>query len=484
MSEAQPNVVEFSVSELSQAVKRAIEDGFGWVRVRGEVSGWRGPHSSGHAYFALKDAGAKIDAVIWRGSFQKLKFKPQEGLEVVATGRLTTFPGSSKYQIVVETLEPAGVGALMALLEERKKQLAAEGLFDGARKRPLPRLPKVVGVVTSPTGAVIRDILHRISDRFPVRVIVWPVRVQGETSAREVAEAIEGFGRLPADGSGPVPRPDVLIVARGGGSLEDLWSFNEEIVVRAAAASPIPLVSAIGHETDWTLIDLASDLRAPTPTGAAEMVVPVRGDLLDQIVGLGTRLGGAMRRSLEGRRSDLRSAGRALPSARSMIETTRQRLDIAGGRLARALDAATRVHATRFARVSGRLAPGLVTVRLGRERERVSLLAERSDRAIGLVLARRGDRLAGLAQVLGALSYRSVLARGFALVRDAAGRPLASATAAAAAADLVLEFADGRVAARAEAGVPPTSAPPTEPTRRTTKARRKDDPPASQGSLF
>ncbi|MCE1234807.1 MAG: exodeoxyribonuclease VII large subunit [Hyphomicrobiales bacterium] len=489
MSDAQPNVVEFSVSELSQAVKRAIEDGFGWVRVRGEVSGWRGAHSSGHAYFSLKDANAKIDAVIWRGSFLKLKFKPQEGLEVVATGRLTTFPGSSKYQIVIENLEPAGIGALMALLEERKKQLAAEGLFDPARKRTLPRLPKVVGVVTSPTGAVIRDILHRISDRFPVRVIVWPVRVQGETSAREVADAIEGFGALPADGSGPTPRPDVLIVARGGGSLEDLWSFNEEIVVRAAAASPIPLVSAIGHETDWTLIDLASDLRAPTPTGAAEMVVPVRADLLDQVESLGGRLGGAVRRSLEAKRAELRSAGRALPSARAMIETARQRLDIAGGRLGRALDAATRVHATRFARVSGRLSPGLVTQRIGREGERLRLLGDRADRAVRLVVQRRADRLAGLAQVLSALSYRSVLARGFALVRDPGGRALASAAAAAASGALVLEFADGRIAARTEAGdtpapTTPASTTPAEPNRRSAKPRRKADPPPSQGSLF
>jgi exodeoxyribonuclease VII large subunit len=488
LSEAQPNVVELSVSELSQAVKRAIEDGFGWVRVRGEISGWRGPHSSGHAYFSLKDAGAKIDAVIWRGAFLKLKTKPQEGLEVVATGRLTTFPGSSKYQIVIESLEPAGVGALMALLEERRKQLAAEGLFDASRKRPLPRLPKVVGVVTSPTGAVIRDILHRIADRFPVRVVVWPVRVQGETSAREVAEAIAGFSRLPADGSGPLPRPDVVVVARGGGSLEDLWSFNEEIVVRAAAASTIPLVAAIGHETDWTLIDLAADLRAPTPTGAAEMVVPVRADLLDQIDGLGARLSGAMRRTLEARRGDLRSAARALPSARSMIETARQRLDIAGGRLARALDAATRAHATRFARLAGRLAPGLVTHRLGREHERLARLAERSDRAIGLVLARRGDRLAGIAQVLAALSYRSVLARGFALVRDADGRMLTSAAAAAPGLGLAIEFSDGRIAARVEDGpagvAPATGADEPAPAAGRGRARRKTPSPPSQGSLF
>jgi len=484
LPEPTPNVVEFSVSELSLAVKRAIEDGFGWVRVRGEVSGFRGVHSSGHAYFSLKDAAAKIDAVIWRGSFSKLKFKPQEGLEVVATGRLTTFPGSSKYQIVIEALEPAGVGALMALLEERKKQLTAEGLFDAARKMGLPRLPKVVGVVTSPTGAVIRDILHRLADRFPVRVIVWPVRVQGETSAREVAEAIAGFDAIPARGLAGVPRPDVLIVARGGGSLEDLWSFNEEIVVRAAAACSIPLVSAIGHETDWTLLDLVADLRAPTPTGAAEMVVPVRADLLDQVEGLGLRLSGAVRRGLEARRGDLRSAARALPSARSMIETARQRLDIASGRLARALDAATRVHATRFARISGRLSPALVTARTARERERIGQLGDRLDRATRTGLARRGDRLAGLAQVLAALSYRSVLARGFALVRDGDGRPVASARAVASGQALAIEFADGLIDAVAGDRPAEPAVPPKSPPARGAKTKRRAEPPASQGSLF
>ena len=259
MAEPAANIVEYTVSEISAAVKRTVEDAFGYVRVRGEISGYRGPHSSGHAYFTLKDDKARIEAVIWRTAFSRLRFKPEEGLEVIATGKLTTFPGSSKYQIVIEALEPAGVGALMALLEERRKKLAAEGLFDEARKRPLPYLPRVIGVVTSPTGAVIRDILHRLGDRFPVRVLVWPVRVQGETSAAEVAAAIDGFNAI--DGRGAIPRPDILIVARGGGSLEDLWSFNEEIVVRAASASSIPLISAVGHETDWTLIDHAADRR-------------------------------------------------------------------------------------------------------------------------------------------------------------------------------------------------------------------------------
>src|SRR5207244_586359 len=255
------NIPEWTVSELSAAVKKTVEDAFGYVRVRGEISGFRGAHSSGHCYFALKDEGAKIDAVIWRSALARMRIKPEEGLEVLVTGRLTTYPGKSTYQIVIETLAPAGIGALMALVEERKKKLAAEGLFEAARKQLLPFLPERIGVVTSPTGAVIRDILHRLADRFPRHVIVWPVRVQGDGCAEEVAAAIHGFNALPIDG--PMRRPDLLIVARGGGSLEDLWSFNEEIVVRAAAASIIPLIAAVGHETDVTLISFAADARAP-----------------------------------------------------------------------------------------------------------------------------------------------------------------------------------------------------------------------------
>ena len=286
-TEALINAPEFTVSELSSALRRTVEDAYGHVRVRGEISGFRGPHSSGHCYFALKDDGAKIEAVIWKSAHYRMRFKPQEGLEVIATGKLTTYPGSSKYQIVIEALEPAGIGALMALMEERKKKLAAEGLFDEARKQLLPWLPEVIGVVTSPTGAVIRDILHRLEDRFPRRVLVWPVKVQGEGSAEQIAAAIRGFNALPQ--AGRIPRPDLLIVARGGGSLEDLWSFNEEIVVRAAAQSMIPLISAVGHETDVTLIDFAADKRAPTPTAAAEMAVPVRAELYVEVAALARR---------------------------------------------------------------------------------------------------------------------------------------------------------------------------------------------------
>src|SRR5271166_2451272 len=348
------NAFEFTVSELSGALKRAIEDRFGYVRVRGEISGYRGPHSSGHAYFSLKDANARLDAVIWRSAFQRLRVKPEEGLEVVATGKLTTFPGKSSYQIVIEALELAGVGALMALLEARRKKLAEEGLFDAARKRKVPFLPIVVGVVTSPTGAVIRDILHRLADRFPVRVVVWPVRVQGETSAAEVAAAIDGFNALAVGGS--APRPDVLIVARGGGSLEDLWGFNEEIVVRAAAKSAIPVIAAVGHETDWTLIDHAADLRAPTPTAAAEFAVPVRSELIASVAELEARKRGAILRLAERRRAELRSVARALPGGEALVEALRQRLDRAGDTLAARTRAALDSLALRLAGVARGLA--------------------------------------------------------------------------------------------------------------------------------
>src|SRR5574338_1320810 len=284
---ARNNAVEWSVSELSAALRRTVEDAYGYVRVRGEVSGFKGASPSGHVYFRLKDDKAVLEAVIWKGTFGRMRVKPEEGLDVIVSGKLTTFAGSSKYQIVIDSLEPAGIGALMKLLEERKKKLAAEGLFDDARKQLLPFLPKVIGVVTSPTGAVIRDILHRLEDRFPRRVLVWPVKVQGEGSAEQVAAAIRGFNALPEGGK--IPRPDVLIVARGGGSLEDLWSFNEEIVVRAAANSMIPLISAVGHETDVTLIDFAADKRAPTPTAAAEMAVPVRAELFVEVTGFARR---------------------------------------------------------------------------------------------------------------------------------------------------------------------------------------------------
>src|SRR5947199_6921613 len=331
MNEPRVNIPEWTVSELSAALKKTVEDAYGFVRVRGEITGFRGPHSSGHCYFALKDEGAKIDAVIWRSALARMRIKPEEGLEVLVTGRLTTYPGKSTYQIVIETLAPAGIGALMALVEERKKKLAAEGLFEAARKQLLPFLPERIGVVTSPTGAVIRDILHRLADRFPRHVIVWPVRVQGEGSAEEVACAIHGFNALAI--AGAIRRPDLVIVARGGGSIEDLWSFNEEIVIRAAAASVIPLISAVGHETDITLIDFAADMRAPTPTAAAEMAVPVRAELLVRLDSLARRSLACWQRCQEARRTELRAAIRALPNAEELFSLPRQRLDHAAARL-------------------------------------------------------------------------------------------------------------------------------------------------------
>src|SRR5450830_1306673 len=311
------NVVEWSVSELSAALRRTVEDAYGFVRVRGEVSGFKGPSPSGHCYFRLKDDKAVLEGVIWKGVYGRMRVKPEEGLDVIVSGKLTTFAGSSKYQLVIDTLEPAGVGALMKLLEERKKKLAAEGLFDEARKQLLPYLPEVIGVVTSPTGAVIRDILHRLEDRFPRHVLVWPVRVQGEGSAEQIAAAIHGFNAL--EEGGKIPRPDLLIVARGGGSLEDLWSFNEEIVVRAAAESMIPLISAVGHETDITLIDFVSDKRAPTPTAAAEMAVPVRAELFVEITGFARRAMLCWQREQDHRRNELRGLVRALPSAGDVL---------------------------------------------------------------------------------------------------------------------------------------------------------------------
>src|ERR1700742_359610 len=388
------NAPEFTVSELSSALKRTVEDRFGFVRVRGEISGFRGPHSSGHCYFALKDENAKIEAVVWKFVHARMRFKPQEGLEVIATGKLTTYPNSSKYQIVIDALEPAGVGALMALMEERKKKLAAEGLFDEKRKQLLPWLPEVIGVVTSPTGAVIRDILHRLEDRFPRHVLVWPVRVQGEGSAEQVAAAIRGFNALPEGGK--IPRPDVLIVARGGGSLEDLWSFNEEIVVRAAAESVIPLISAVGHETDVTLIDFASDKRAPTPTAAAEMAVPVRSELLVEVATLGRRAMMCWQRGQESRRSELRAAARALPGLGELLAIPRQRLDGAAGAPPPALRANTHAHYRRFAGTSARLTIGVLRGQVAQAQHRLTVAGERTTHSTRTLLRNRRDRFAGL----------------------------------------------------------------------------------------
>ena len=470
---APSNALEVSVSELSQSLKRTVEDTFGYVRVRGEICGYRGPHASGHAYFGLKDEGARIDAVVWRGTFGKLKFKPEEGMEVIATGRLTTYPNKSAYQIVVDALEPAGVGALLARLEERRIRLAAEGLFDEARKRPLPFLPEVVGVVTSPTGAVIRDILHRLSDRFPRRVLVWPVRVQGETAAAEVAAAIRGFNALSPGGA--IPRPDVLIVARGGGSLEDLWGFNEEAVVRAAFESAIPLISAVGHETDTTLIDFASDRRAPTPTAAAEIAVPVRADLVAAVDDRGARLRGGVLRTIESRRSELRSAARALPGLDALIQVPRQRLDHAAARLAPALATNAARHRARLAAAGARLSPLVLGRRIAVDGERAANFRARLERGFRALVERRRDRLDAVWKLTRSLSHKGVLDRGYALVTDAAGGVVRRAAELADGQPVTLLFADG--AAEATAG----SADDRTPERKS--ARRKPGP-AGQDDLF
>ncbi len=439
------NLGEFTVSEISQALKRTIEDRFGFVRVRGEISGYKGPHSSGHCYFSLKDESAKIDAVIWRGTFNRLRGKLQEGLEVIASGKITSYPGKSSYQIIIENVEPAGVGALMALLEERRKKLAAEGLFDAARKKPLPFLPEVIGVVTSPTGAVIRDILHRLNDRFPRHVIVWPVHVQGETAAGEVVAAINGFNAM-------AKKPDLLIVARGGGSLEDLWPFNDETIVRAVAASTIPVISAIGHETDTTLIDHAADWRAPTPTAAAERAVPVRADLLAEMSSLEARVRRAIARVLQERKLRLQSASRALPKPDDMLAFARQRFDGAASRLPGSLRANLQRHDVSLARVTGRLSARPLRERIVERRRKISDLTQRSRRALLQLFSRRRDRFVAEAKLLQSMGYKSVLARGFAVVRDDGGRMLHSAASVKPAAKLSIEFADGKVAAKAEGG--------------------------------
>ena len=458
-----------TVGELSQALKRVVEGEFAWVSVRGEVSGFKRA-ASGHLYFALKDAEAVLDAVCWRGVAGRLGIRPEDGLEVVATGKISTYPGRSRYQIVVERLELSGAGALLALLEARKKALAEEGLFDEARKRDLPYLPQTIGVVTSPTGAVIRDILHRIGDRFPRRVLVWPVKVQGAGAAEEVAAAIAGFNRLEADAA--VPRPDVLIVARGGGSLEDLWAFNEEVVVRAAAASGIPLISAVGHETDVTLIDLAADRRAPTPTAAAEMAVPVRADLMERTHTLEHRLGASFRRLIAERRARVDGLGRGLPAARDRLITASQRLDDWSERLGRGVRG--RLGAERRAlgrlrplrprqllalkrqqlgHVAGPLSAARLAKRIDLARAASERLAQGLGRAGRAALGERAARVETAARLLESYSYRGVLARGFAVVRDQRERPVTSAAAVKPGAALALEFHDGRAAARA-AGKP------------------------------
>ncbi|MEM9277179.1 MAG: exodeoxyribonuclease VII large subunit [Pseudomonadota bacterium] len=466
------NLTEYTVTEISASLKKTVEERFGYVRVRGEITGYRGPHSSGHCYFALKDDRARIESVIWKGSFNRLKHKPEEGLEVIASGKLTTYPGSSKYQIVIDNLEPAGAGALMALLEERKKKLEAEGLFDPERKQLLPYMPQKIGVITSPTGAVIRDILHRISDRFPLHITVWPVRVQGETTGTEVSNAISGFNAMPE-----AERPDLLIVARGGGSIEDLWGFNDEIVVRAAANSDIPLVSAVGHETDWTLIDLVADVRAPTPTGAAELAVPVKAELDATIASYKARLQSALARQLEKARNGLLAATRGLATPDNLLALPRRRLDEASGRLGRGLDMAARTKRTAYERIASRLSHRGLEVSIARNNEKLETLGHRADSAFTNYVVTTRNRVDQAERLLGSLSYKAVLERGYAVVRNAEGQPVNSAKAVKAGEAFAVELRDGEIAAIASGGGDKPAS-----TSRPQKQRKTGS--ADQGSLF
>jgi exodeoxyribonuclease VII large subunit len=474
------NVPEFTVSELSGALKRQLEGAFPRVRVRGEISQPSFPRS-GHCYFRLKDADAVLDAVCWRLTLPRLGLKVEEGMEVIATGKITTYPGSSRYQIIIDRLELAGEGALLKLLEDRRKKLSAEGLFDADRKRPLPFLPDVVGVVTSPSGAVIRDILHRLADRFPRRVLVWPVAVQGERAAGEVAAAIAGFNRLSPEGR--VPRPDVLIVARGGGSLEDLWAFNEEVVVRAAAASTIPLISAVGHETDTTLIDFAADRRAPTPTAAAEMAVPVRADLVAEVLDYTKRLVGGMTRLLRESAVELAGLGRGLGDPRQMIDERQQRLDIAGERLAlgprRVLEVKGQLIAAeaRALKAAGERYKSEIRQRVERTAERLEQFTDRLRRAAAELLARGGERIDQLGKLLESYSFHSVLSRGFAVVRDQDGHPVLAAAGTAAGESISIEFRDGRIAAKVTEGTGMMPKPAAGP-------RKREGGGGNQGSLL
>jgi exodeoxyribonuclease VII large subunit len=463
------NIHEFTVSELSFALKRQIEESFGHVRVRGEVGRVSRP-GSGHVYLDLKDEKAVLGAVIWKGTAAGLRIKPEQGLEVIATGRLTTFPGQSKYQLVIEHLEPAGIGALMALLEERRKALAAEGLFDEARKKKLPFLPEVIGVVTSPSGAVIRDILHRLADRFPRHVIVWPALVQGERAAGEVAAAIQGFNALPE--TGPLRRPDLLIVARGGGSLEDLWPFNEEMVVRAAAASRIPLISAVGHETDTTLIDFAADRRAPTPSAAAEMAVPVRAELLALLQDRGGRLIHGQSRLLAEGRTRLMGLARALPRPLDLLALSRQRFDGSAERLPRALLEAMSRRALALSGLAAALRPRALLQDALRHGARLRELQERAEAGARRHATNAGRALDSVAKLLRSLSYETVLVRGFALVHRADGGGLVMRRAEAAPGlPVSIQFADGQApAVMGGPGAPPAAKP-----------KRKKTP---QGELF
>ncbi len=467
------NAQPLSVSELSSALKRSVEDRFGYVRVRGELSGYKRA-ASGHLYFALKDDNALLDGVMWKGSAGRLAFAPEDGLEVVVTGKLTTYPGRSKYQIVADTLELAGEGALMALFEKLKARLSAEGLFDPARKRPIPHLPQVIGIVTSPTGAVIRDILHRLADRFPSHVIVWPVLVQGESAASQIAHAVRGFSALPLVGK--IARPDVLIVARGGGSVEDLWSFNDEAVVRAVAECSIPVISAVGHETDTTLCDFAADLRAPTPTAAAEMAVPVRADLLQKIGQNTLRIDGALRRKLGQASERLEAQRRLLPRLEELTAPHQQRTDDISERLVRGLERRVTTAELSFVGSANAINPRLLmrlvgekTNQLGKARLSAAPIVRRIDQY--------QQRINTLSRLSDSLHPEAPLKRGFARVTGADGKTVMTMKAAKAVGNVSLRFADGAVSAVIDGtDISKSNAAP--------KPKMPTTPKTNQGNLF
>ena len=490
LPDPQSNQTEFTVSELSSALKRTVEDSYGYVRVRGEISGFKRA-ASGHLYMALKDESAVIDGVCWKGVAGRLPIDPEDGLEVIATGKVTTYAARSKYQIVIDQMEVAGEGALLKLLEDRRKKLTAEGLFDTKRKREIPYLPNRIGVVTSPTGAVLRDILQRLNDRYPRPVLLWPVLVQGDSAAQKIAAAINGFNALPADGL--IERPDLIIVARGGGSLEDLWAFNEEIVVRAAAASTIPLISAVGHETDTTLIDFASDQRAPTPTAAAEMAVPVRTELQATVMDLIRRQFAAMARQIEEQRIRTESLGRGLPDLATLLTGHNQRLDSAIERLSDVGGRLIKNHKEHISFLSQQIKPPQQIVLQGQHR--LTRESQSLSNGVQRLLKNHQDHLKASGDLLESVSFQRVVERGFTVIWDKDGNPLTSAAAVEPGNNVTIEFADGKrdatiTCASAKSDGPKSLAkpsrgntPPKSPGTRPGKSVNKS-PDSRQGELL
>jgi len=473
------NAQAYSVSELAFALKRTLEDSYGFVRLRGELSKVT-HHSNGHVYLTIKDEKAAIDGVVWKGSVRNLSVRPEQGLEVIVTGKITTYPQGSRYQIVIESMAAAGVGALLAQLERLKQKLAAEGLFEASRKRRLPEMPAVVGVITSPTGAVIRDILHRIRDRWPCRVIVWPVVVQGDSAAAQVCGAIRGFNAMAPDG--PVPRPDILIVARGGGSVEDLWAFNDETLARTVAEGTIPLISAVGHETDTTLIDFVSDRRAPTPTAAAEMATPVLAELKALVSDLGARMHRCGGRTVDDRRSRIEHADRALKRVPDLVRLAEQRFDIVSGRLGAGLARNAAAHERDLVRVSSRLSPLLLQRPQQVQKDRLDRLTVRLEPSVRRRLERLSERLEGLSKLYASVDPDRPLQRGFARVARADGSLVHAGAALASGEQVAITFGD-KVTRQAVIDGDGGAAPPPPPAPKPAKVRPKADGPA-QGDLF